>query len=158
MSTDGNTTPPPAPQPSGPANPARGSNQGQKTLAAKIGRWKRLGTNLALHIDQLPLFKDQFSQFQGMLAAAQSLTSQLDAARANTADLMAQRTQMVTDGDDLYNRLSLALRAVHGPAAGRLREFGLKPHRLGRPKKTTATTPSSPEAPTASAGGNPASK
>jgi hypothetical protein len=146
MSTDGSTTQPPTPTPSGPANPAKGKDRGQKTLAAKIVRWKRLGTNLAPQIDQMPLFKDQFTQFQAMLQEAESLVSQLDAARANTDDLMARRNQMLTGGDDLFNRLSLALRAIHGPAAGRLREFGLKPHRPGRPKKSTTPVSPAPEA------------
>ena len=66
MSTNGNTTQTPDPQPSGPANPTK-SRRGPRTLDAKIGRWQRLGTNLAQHIDQLPLFKDQFTQFQAML-------------------------------------------------------------------------------------------
>jgi hypothetical protein len=133
MSTHANTTATPVPQP--PANPAKGKNRGQKTLAAKIDRWKRLGTNLALHIDQLPLFKDQFTQFQTMLAEAQALASQLDVSRADNADLMARRNEMLSGGEDLFARLSLALRAVHGPQSGRLHEFGLKPNRPGRPRK-----------------------
>jgi hypothetical protein len=140
MSTNENTpvTPPP------PANPAKGKNRGQKTLAAKIDRWKRLGTNLALHIDELALFKDQFLQFQAMLAEAQALSSLLDASRADTDDLMARRSRMLTAGEDLFARLSLALRAVHGPQAGRLREFGLKPHRPGRPRKKSPSVPVTP--------------
>lgn len=155
MSTDSSstTTPNPTPQPPGPAHPAKGNKRGQKSLAAKIVRWQRLGTNLSQHIDQLPLFKDQFTQFQAMLDEAESLVSQLDVSRANTDDLMARRNQMLAGGDDLYRRLDLALRAIHGPGAGRLREFGLKPHRpAGRSKKKATPVPpppQQPEAPTA---------
>jgi hypothetical protein len=149
MSTHANTTATPAPQT--PANPAKGKNQGQTTLAAKMGRWKRLGTNLALHIDQLPLFKDQFTQFQTMLAEAQAISSQLDAARADNADLMARRNEMLSGGEDLFARLSLALRAVHGPQSGRLHEFGLKPNRPGRPRKKKTPPPPHP-APEAAGG------
>jgi len=139
MSADGSTTP--TPTPSGPANPAKGNRRGQRTLAAKIGRWQRLGTNLAQHIDQMPLFKDQFTQFQAMLQEALALVSQLDAARANADDLITRRNQMLDGGEELFNRLSLALRAIHGPTAGRLREFGLKPRRSRRSKKTTSAAP-----------------
>jgi len=155
MSTDGNTTPTPTPTPSGPGKPAKGRDRGQRTLAAKIGRWQRLGNNLAQHIDQLPLFKDQFTQFQAMLAEAQSLVSQLDVVRANIDDLMTRRNQMLSGGEDLFNRLSLALRAIHGPTAARLREFGLKPRRSGRSKKATSAAPTaSQEVLTAPAAGS----
>jgi hypothetical protein len=129
-----------------PANPAKGNLQGQTTLAAKIDRWQTLSTNLAPQIDQLPQFKDQFAQFQGVLSQALALHSQLKLLQGSTDDAMQQRDALFTQGDDLFTRLRHALKAVHGPQSGRLRSFGFKPEKTGRPRKTAPPPTPAPEA------------
>ncbi|HTQ80110.1 MAG TPA: hypothetical protein VMM92_08940 [Thermoanaerobaculia bacterium] len=144
-----------------PANPARGNLRGQTTLAAKINRWQVLVNNLGTQIDQVPGLKDQYTQFQALLANAETLRDQLMALDAKVGDAMSQRNQVLESGSDLYTRLILGLKSVHGPSSARLREFGLKP-RTGRPRKGSAATPPPvPEAhaasiPTAAAGVKPA--
>ena len=139
-------------------NPAKGNLQGQTTLAAKTDRWRSLNNNLAPHMDQLPLFKEQFAQFQDMLARAQALRDRLMVIKADADEAVKQRNALFVEGDDLFTRLGHALRAVHGPESGRLREFGLKPRKLGRPKKQAEQPTPAPEASTvavAPSGGDP---
>jgi hypothetical protein len=124
--------------PNVPANPAKGNLQGQTTLAAKIDRWTGLSNNLAPQIDQMPQFKDQFTQFQGVLVQAQAVRDQLKIIKGDGDEAIKQRDALLAEGDDLFTRLSYALKAVHGPQSGRLRDYGIKPRKIGRPKKTTA--------------------
>jgi hypothetical protein len=124
--------------PNVPAHPAKGNLQGQTTLAAKISRWTGLNNNLVPLIDQMPQFKDQITQFQSVLTQTQALRDQLNILKGQGEDAVKQRDALFTAGDDLFTRLGLALRAVHGPESSRLRAFGLKPRKkIGRPKKKT---------------------
>jgi hypothetical protein len=125
--------------PNVPAHPAKGNLQGQTTLAAKVDRWTGLNNNLVPLIDQMPQFKDQITQFQGLLAQTQALRDQINTLKGQGEEALKQRDALFVEGDDLFTRLSLALRAVHGPESSRLRAFGLKPRkRIGRPKKKTS--------------------
>jgi hypothetical protein len=137
-----------------PVNPAKGSQQGQTTLAAKIDRWRGLNNNLAPQIDQLPLFKDAFAEFQALLSQAQALRDRMKIIQGDAAEALQQRTAIFAAGDELFSRLSHALKAVHGPQSGRLKDFGLKPLKTGRPKKQAPTDP--PPAPEVSAAPTPA--
>ncbi len=131
MSTEANI-------PNVPAHPAKGNLQGQTTLAAKVDRWTGLNNNLVPLIDQMPQFKDQITQFQGLLAQTQALRDQINTLKGQGEEALKQRDALFVQGDDLFTRLGLALRAVHGPESSRLRAFGLKPRKKsGRPKKKT---------------------
>ena len=143
MNTDANTQNVP-PVPTAPANPAKGNLQGQTTLAAKIDRWVALSNNLGQQIDQLPQFKDQFTQFQGVLVQAQAVRDRLKVIKGDGDEAIKQRDALLAEGDDLFTRLSHALKAVHGPQSGRLRDYGLKPRKTGRPRKTTVPVPPPP--------------
>jgi hypothetical protein len=135
--------------PGTPANPAKGNLRGQTTLAAEIDRWQTLASNLAPQISQMPGLQDQFTQFQTLLAAAIAVRSQINTLQADTANAFTQRNQLLLDGGDLFSRLSLALRAVHGPASPRLKAYGLKPRQpTGRPRKTATPPPVTPPPPT----------
>jgi|SRR4051812_265586 hypothetical protein len=125
-----------------PANPAKGNLQGQTTLAAKIDRWRGLNNNLEPQIDQLPQFKEQFVQFQSVLSQAQALRDHMKIIKGDGDEAVQQRNALFVQGDELFTRLSHALKAVHGPQSGRLRDFGIKPRKIGRPrKKAQPTTP-----------------
>ncbi len=130
--------------PTVPANPAKGNLQGQTTLAAKIDRWTGLSNNLASQIDQMPQFKDQFTQFQSVLAQAQTVRDRLKVIKGDGDEAIKQRDALLAEGDDLFNRLSHALKAVHGPQSGRLRDYGLKPRKTGRPRKAAVPVPPPP--------------
>ena len=130
--------------PNTPANPAKGKLQGQTTLAAKIDRWTGLGNNLASQIDQMPQLKDQFTQFQSVVAQAQAVRSRLKVIQGEADEAITQRNSLLTEGDDLFNRLSHALKAVLGPQNGRLRDYGLKPRKSGRPRKVAVPVPPPP--------------
>ena len=147
MKTDANTpnatTVPSIPTvPNVPANPAKGNLQGQTTLAAKIDRWMALSNNLGPQIDQLPQFRDQITQFQGLLVRAQAVRDRLKVIKGDGDEAVKQRDALFAEGDELFIRLSHALKAVHGPRSGRLRDYGLKPRKVSRPRK--AATPLSP--------------
>jgi len=132
-----------------PVHPAKGSLQGQTTFAAKIDRWRGLNNNLAPQIDQLPQFKDAFAQFQALLSQAQTLRDRMKIIQGDANEAIQQRSAIFAAGDELFTRLSHALKAVHGPQSGRLKDFGIKPRKPGRPKKKAPTDP--PPAPEVSA-------
>jgi hypothetical protein len=108
------------------------------TIEAKIERWLALCASLAEEIDQLPQFKGLFTEFQALLASVQASSSRLEALRAEADTVMSERNALVATGDELFSRLSLALRAVYGPQSHRLRAFGLKP--LGKKRKRQSET------------------
>jgi len=112
-------------------------------LTAKIVRWLALSNSLALQLDQLPpQFQELFTHFQSLLGDAQVLSERLTVLQAETDTSLCQGDTMISAGDDIFNRLSLALRAVHGPESPRLREFGLKPQaKRGRKKKVVEMVP-----------------
>jgi hypothetical protein len=132
-----------AKSPNVPVNPAKGNLQGQTTLAAKIDRWGALNNNLATRLDLLPQFRDQITQFQGVLAQLQTLRDRLKVLKGDSDEAIRQRDVLFGEGEELFTRLSLALRAVHGPDSSRLHDFGLKPRKKagGRPRKKPVPTP-----------------
>ena len=136
-STIPSTTPPP------PANPAKGNQRGQTTLAAEIDRWQALADNLAPQVAQMPGLKEPFAQFQALLAEAKTVRNQLNTLRADTATALTQRDRLLVAGGELFTRLSLGLQSVHGPRNPRLRAFGLKPRKkpTGRPRTNPTPTP-----------------
>src|SRR5436305_206965 len=107
----------------------KGNLQGQTTLAAKIVRWQTLSNNYQPHSDALPHLKDALTRFQQVLANAQTLHERQQILKADAGDTTAQRKGLLTEGDDLFARLTLGLQSLHGPKSERLREFGLKPRR-----------------------------
>jgi hypothetical protein len=165
MSTASNASTDPSTTPPAPANPAKGSQRGQTTLAAEIDRWQALADNLAPQVDQMPGLKEPFAQFQILLAEAKTVRNQLNTLRADTATALTQRDQLVVDGGALFTRLSLGLQSFHGPRNPRLRAFGLKPKKKPTGRRPTnpiptppvevapvhppASTPKAPAAPTA---------
>jgi len=112
-------------------------------LTAKIVRWLALSNSLASQLDQLPpQFQELFTHFQSLLGDAQLLSARLTVLQAETDASLCQGDTMISACEDIFNRLSLALRAVHGPESPRLREFGLKPQaKRGRKKKVVAVMP-----------------
>ncbi|HZF09335.1 MAG TPA: hypothetical protein VFE33_11145 [Thermoanaerobaculia bacterium] len=154
MSTTGNTgntetTPSVTSSGNPPANPAKGNQRGQTTLAAEINRWEALAESMAPQVDQTPGLKEAFEQFQALLAEAKSLRKQLNGLQASASTAMTRREQVLLDGGDLFSRLHHALQFVHGPRNPQLKEFGLKPLRTRKPRRATlpATTPTPPITP-----------
>ena len=129
--------------PKTPANPAKGNLQGQTTLAAKIDRGAGLNSNLAPLAEQMPQFKDQIQRFGTLLTELEALRAQQKILRGDYENTFKQRDELFVEGDDLFTRLSHALRAIHGPDSRHLRNFGLKPRKKagGRPRKKPAPTP-----------------
>src|SRR5712691_9284060 len=117
----------------------KGNLKGQTTLAAKVDRWQTLSNNYQPHSDALPHLKDALARFQQVLANAQALRDRLKVLKANTGDTTTQRDSLLTEGDDLFTRLTLGLQSLHGPKSERLREFGLKPRR--KPGRAAQPTP-----------------
>jgi hypothetical protein len=99
--------------------------------------------NLTPQIDDLPGLKDPLTQFQTLLTEAKALRDQLNTLKASTGTAMIRRNQMLSDGGDLFSRLTLSLQGLHGPRNPALRQFGLKPRkaRSGRPRKNAIPTP-----------------
>jgi hypothetical protein len=79
--------------------------------------WQSLG---------LRQFKDQFARFQTILARAQALRDRLKVIQGDFDLVMQERNELFGEGDELFTRLRLALKATHGPESSRLRDFGLK--------------------------------
>jgi hypothetical protein len=157
MSTDTNTpdtttntsTPATPSTPSTPKNPARGNQQGQTTLAAKIDRWEGMINNLLPLLDEVPQLKPAHGQLQKTVADAKVLRDHLRSVKANLQGSTTQRKEVIATGEELFSRLSLGLRSAFGPKSDRLTAFAVKPLKTGRPSKLPEAIP--PVAPELSA-------
>src|SRR5262249_35914181 len=98
-----------------PVNPAKGNQQGQTTFAAKIDRWRGLGNNLAPQMDKMPQFKDQIARFQSVLSRVETLRDRMKVISGDATEVIQERDALFAEGDELFTRLSHALKAVHGP-------------------------------------------
>jgi len=136
MST--NTT---TPTPKTPKNPARGNQQGQTTLAAKIDRWEGMTNNLLPILDEVPQLKAAHGQLQQKIADAKTLRDHLRSVKADVQGSTTQRKEMMAAGEELFSRLSLGLRSAFGPKSDRLAAFTVKPRKTGRPSKPVPAPP-----------------
>ena len=77
----------------------------------------------------------------------EALRAQQKILRGTYEDTFKQRDALFAEGDVLFSRLSLALRAIHGSDSSQLRHFGLKPKKGagGRPRKQPVPTPPPPQ-------------
>jgi hypothetical protein len=150
MSTNTST-----PTPNTPQNPARGNQQGQTTLAAKIDRWEGMINNLQPLLDEVPQLKPAHGQLQQTVADAKVLRDQLRNLKAVIKGSTAQRKDVMATGEELFARLSLGLRSAYGPKNERLAAFSVKPRKSGQPSKVPALIPPAPEVITAPAAAPP---
>ena len=139
MSTDTNT-----PTPNVPKNPARGNQQGQTTLAAKISRWEGMTNNLLPLLDEVPQLKPAHAQLQQTVAEAKVLRDHLRNMKAEVQGSSAQRKDVMATGEELFARLSLGLRSAYGPKSERLAAFAVKPRRSSRPSLLPEVLPPVP--------------
>jgi ABC-type transporter Mla subunit MlaD len=151
MSTDTNTPNPAPSTPSTPKDPARGNQQGQTTLAAKIDRWEGMINNLQPLLDEVPQLKPAHAQLQQTVADAKVLRDQLRSMKAVVKSGSSQRKSLMSTGEELFSRLSLGLRSAYGPKSERLAAFAVKPQKTGRPSLLPETLPPVTEATTAPA-------
>jgi hypothetical protein len=148
MST--NATTPPTPKT--PKNPAKGSQQGQTTLAAKIDRWEGMSNNLQPFLNEVPQLKAAHAQFQQTIADAKALRDRLRAMKAEVKGSTFQRNELLATGDELFTRISLGLQSAFGTKSDRLATFAVKPRaKTGRPSQKKAAPVPPVEATTAPA-------
>ncbi len=140
MSTNTST-----PTPNTPQNPARGNQQGQTTLAAKIDRWEGMINNLQPLLDEVPQLKPAHAQLQQTVADAKVLRDQLRNMKAMVQSGSSQRKNLMATGEELFARLSLGLRSAYGPKNERLAAFSVKPRKSGQPSKVPALIPPATE-------------
>jgi hypothetical protein len=137
MST--NATTPPTPKT--PKNPAKGNQQGQTTLAAKIDRWEGMSNNLLPLLDEVPQLKAAHAQLQQTIADAKALRDRLRLMKSEVQGSTTQRKEMVATGEGLFSHISLGLRFAFGANSDRLAAFAVKPRKTGRPSKLPAPVP-----------------
>jgi len=132
-----NTTTPTPPRT--PKNPAKGNQQGQTTLAAKINRWEAMSNNITPVLENFPQLKTFHSQLQQTIADAKVLRDHLQAMKADVQGSTSQRKELIATGEDLFAHLSLGLRFAFGTDSERLAAFSVKPRRkTGRTGKQPA--------------------
>jgi hypothetical protein len=143
MSTNTNTPS----TPKSPKNPARGNQQGQTTLAAKIDRWEAMSNNLLPMLGEMPQLKQVHTDLQQAIAEAKALRDRLKSMKAEAQASSVQRQQVVAKGESLFSLLSFGLRFAFGPTSQRLNAFAVKPlKKAGRPATAPGQAPA-PEAP-----------
>ncbi|HEV7518334.1 MAG TPA: hypothetical protein VGR07_18710 [Thermoanaerobaculia bacterium] len=147
MNTTTPTTPVP---PKTPKNPARGNQQGQTTLAAKIDRWEAMSNNLLPILEEIPQLKPFHTELLQTITDAKVLRDHLRATKADVQGSTVRRHELIATGEGLFSHLSLGLRFVFGADSERLAAFSVKPRRrTGRTGKPSAPVATNPEAPTA---------
>jgi hypothetical protein len=138
--------------PNRPKNPARGNQQGQTTLAAKIDRWDGMINNLLPVLGELPQLQPVHAALQRKVVDAKLLRDRLRQVKADAKEATHERKALMSSADELCSRLTLGLRSAFGPKSERLTAFAIKPLKTGRPHKpklpaagTEGPTPSASE-------------
>src|SRR3954468_15642571 len=125
-----------------PANPAKGNNRGQTTLAAKIDRWQTMSDNVEEQLAAFPQLKDFQVEFQKIIDEAKALRLQMKDLEAEALSATARRNVLISTGDVLFSRLDHGLRSALGPKSELLVKYGLKRGKAGRKAKTAEPAPS----------------
>jgi hypothetical protein len=125
-----------------PANPAKGNNRGQTTLAAKIDRWQNMNNNVQAQLAAFPQLKDFQVEFQKVINDALALRLHMKDLEAESLSATARRNELISSGDVLFSRLGHGLRSALGPKSELLVKYGLKRGKAGRKAKAAEPTPS----------------
>src|SRR4051812_13759656 len=109
------------------------------SFADRVRRWERLVQALAPNAPDMPGVADALKELEDVLQRTKDLQKQEDATQAQFRDTVALRQALDKEGEDLRIRIMLSLKGRYGSRADKLYEFGMRPAKLRRSKKTPQT-------------------
>jgi hypothetical protein len=117
------------------------------SFSDKVLRWELLQTKLEPILDSMPHVKPVYAELVKLIADAKEHEFVLKGTRASAQQGAIDRKAMIRTGDGIRSRLASALAFEHGATSVLLKEFGLRPRRGGRGKKTVPPPPDTPPPP-----------
>ena len=108
------------------------------TLKEKIARWEILQTNAKPQLGDMPHLATDLTRLEQLITGVKELEARGRQHKATFLETTRTKRDLSQEGDQVYQRLNLALRGQLGPKNEKLHEFGLTPQRarLRRKGKT----------------------
>lgn len=125
------------------------------TLKDRIANWGILETNVKPQLPESPHFTDDLTQLERLLADAKALEADRGAHLTALAAAARQRQIIMDEGDAVFRRLTLGLRAKFGPKSEKLFSFGVLPEKTRRRKARGTGEPTGEREKAAEAAGEP---
>lgn len=111
------------------------------TLKDRIANWEILQTNVKPQLAESPQLTNDLTQLERVLADAKALEADRGGHVTALAASARERQALVDEGDAVFRRLTLALRAKFGPKSEKLFTYGVVPEKTRRRKATTVKAP-----------------
>lgn len=104
----------------------------RNSLSARIEAWTILQSNLKPQVEEVPHLASELANLERLLLEGKTLeearTEHLRAIGARSRE----RKMVILEGDALFKRLTLALRAQYGPQSEKLFKYGVTPEKPRR--------------------------
>ena len=111
------------------------------TLKDRIANWEILQTNVKPQLPESPQLTDDLNQLERVLTDAKALEADRGGHVTALAASARRRQALVDEGDAVFRRLTLALRAKFGPKSEKLFTYGVAPEKARRRKTTEVKAP-----------------
>jgi hypothetical protein len=133
-----------------------------KTTGETLSGWQELASSLSVNSADVPHLEGHRTRLADLLKQAQDLSTQQAALTASKQEVTKKLQGIMDDGKKVAAFLRAGVRQHYGTRAEKLIEFGLRPFRGLRQKKSDPSTPETkppankPPASTSSAAPDPA--
>jgi hypothetical protein len=117
------------------------------SFPAKITRWKLLDKRIEDRLSEMPHLQESRERLRQLIAEAEATQARFEVNRVAWRVDSERSAEITREAEDLRSRLTGALHYQFGPKNVELAEFGVKPRRAGRPKKTAQTPTPDPTPP-----------
>jgi len=132
------------------------------TTGETLNGWQELASSLSANTAEIPHLEGHRTRLADLLKQAQDLTTQQAALTASKQEVTKKLQGVMDEGKKVATFLRVGVRQHYGTRAEKLLEFGLRPFRGLRQKKSDPSTPEAkppadqPPASTPSPGHDPA--
>lgn len=107
------------------------------TFKEKVARWEILQTNAKPRLGDMPQLTNDLTRLEQLIDGVKDLEARGSQHKATFLETTRTKRDLLQEGDEVYQRLNLALRGQLGPKNEKLHEFGLTPRKASRRKGKT---------------------
>lgn len=102
------------------------------SLKDRLSQWEILQTTLRPQLGEIPQLTEDLALLERILLDGKSLEALRGSLLESLAASSRTRKELMVEGDAVFRRMNLALRAKFGPKSERLLKYGVTPERPRR--------------------------